>query len=189
VPADSRLLGSRGLEVDESPLTGGSVPVAKRPTPVVADAIVADRASMAHGGTLVTSGTGSAMVVRTGARTEIGRSSEPVRHTEGVETPLTSGLAGVARLLTALICVVADAVLAVALARGYPLVDAVLAAVALAVAAIPEGLPAIVTIALAVGVERMAHRRAVVRRLPAVEALGSTTVICTDKTGTLTQNR
>ena len=153
------------------------------------DAVVADRVSMTHGGTLVTSGTGTAVVVRTGERTELGRISELMRRTEAVETPLTRGLAGVARLLTALICVVAAAVLVVALARGYPFVDAVLAAVSLAVAAIPEGLPAIVTIALAVGVQRMAHRRAVTRRLPAVETLGSTTVICTDKTGTLTQNR
>jgi calcium-translocating P-type ATPase len=189
VPADARLLGSRGLEVDESPLTGESLPVFKDPAPVAAEAIVADRGSMAHGGTLVTSGTGSAVVVRTGERTELGRISELMRHTEGVETPLTRGLAGVARLLTFLICVVAVALLGIALARGYELVEAVLAAVALAVAAIPEGLPAIVTIALAVGVQRMAHRRAVVRRLPAVETLGSTTVICTDKTGTLTQNR
>jgi calcium-translocating P-type ATPase len=189
VPADARLLGSRGLEVDEAPLTGESMPAAKHAAPVAADAVVADRVSMTHGGTLVTSGTGSAVVVRTGERTELGRISELMRRTEGVETPLTRGLAGVARLLTALICVVAAALLAVALARGYPFVDAVLAAVSLAVAAIPEGLPAIVTIALAVGVQRMAHRRAVIRRLPAVETLGSTTVICTDKTGTLTQNR
>ena len=189
VPADARLLGSRGLEVDESPLTGESLPVAKDLAPVAADAIVADRGSMTHGGTLVTSGTGSAVVVRTGASTELGRISELMRHTDSVETPLTRALAGVARLLTLLICVVAVALLVVALARGYELADAVLAAVALAVAAIPEGLPAIVTIALAVGVQRMADRRAVVRRLPAVETLGSTTVICTDKTGTLTQNR
>ena len=189
VPADARLLGARGLEVDESPLTGESLPVAKHPEPVAPDAAVADRASMTHGGTLVASGSGTAVVVRTGEQTELGRISELVRRTEGVQTPLTRGLAGVARLLTALICVVAAALLAVALARGYPFVDAVLAAVALAVAAIPEGLPAIVTIALAVGVQRMAHRRAVIRRLPAVETLGSTTVICTDKTGTLTQNR
>jgi calcium-translocating P-type ATPase len=189
VPADARVLRSRGLEVDESPLTGESLPVAKHDPPVPADAVVADRASMTHGGTLVTSGTATAVVVRTGERTELGRISELMRRTEGVQTPLTRGLAGVARLLTILICVVAAALLAIALARGYELVDAVLAAVSLAVAAIPEGLPAIVTIALAVGVQRMARRRAVTRRLPAVETLGSTTVICTDKTGTLTQNR
>ncbi|HET9740414.1 MAG TPA: HAD-IC family P-type ATPase [Solirubrobacteraceae bacterium] len=189
VPADARLLALRALEVDESPLTGESLPVAKDAAPVPEDAIVADRASMLHGGTLVTSGTASAVVVSTGERTELGRISELMRRTEAVETPLTRGLAGVARLLTVVICVVAAALLAVALARGYELVDAVLAAVSLAVAAIPEGLPAIVTIALAVGVQRMAHRRAVIRRLPAVETLGSTTVICTDKTGTLTQNR
>jgi calcium-translocating P-type ATPase len=189
VPADARLLSSRGLEVDESPLTGESLPVAKHDLPVPEGAIIGDRASMTHGGTLVTSGTATAVVVRTGEQTELGRISELMRRTEGVETPLTRGLAGVARLLTILICVVAAALLVIALARGYELVEAVLAAVSLAVAAIPEGLPAIVTIALAVGVQRMARRQAVTRRLPAVETLGSTTVICTDKTGTLTQNR
>lgn len=189
VPADARLLASRGLEIDEAPLTGESMPVAKRASSVAVATAVADRTSMTHGGTLVTAGTGTAVVVSTGDRTELGRISELMRRTEGVDTPLTRGMAGVARLLTALICVVAAALLAVALARGYPFVEAVLAAVSLAVAAIPEGLPAIVTIALAVGVQQMARRRAVVRRLPAVETLGSTTVICTDKTGTLTQNR
>jgi calcium-translocating P-type ATPase len=189
VPADARLLRSRGLEVDESPLTGESLPVVKRDPPVPEDAVVADRTSMTHGGTLVTSGTATAVVVRTGEQTELGRISELMRGTEGVETPLTRGLAGVARLLTMLIAVVAAALLAIALLRGYELVEAVLAAVSLAVAAIPEGLPAIVTIALAVGVQRMARRQAVTRQLPAVETLGSTTVICTDKTGTLTQNR
>ena len=189
VPADARVLTARGLETDESPLTGESLPVAKAAPPMAAETAVADRASMVHGGTLVTAGTGRAAVVVTGDRTELGRISELMRHTEGVETPLTRGLAGVARLLTAAICLIAVLLLAVAFARGYPFVEAVLAAVSLAVAAIPEGLPAIVTIALAVGVQRMARRRAVVRRLPAVETLGSTTVICTDKTGTLTQNR
>ncbi len=189
VPADARILAARGLDVDESPLTGESMPVGKAPAPVPADALVADRASIVHGGTLVTAGAGTAVVVLTGDHTELGRISALMRHTEGVETPLTRGLAGVARLLTVLICVIAAVLLAVALARGYPFVEAVLAAVALAVAAIPEGLPAIVTIALAVGVQGMARRRAVIRHLPAVETLGSTTVICTDKTGTLTQNR
>jgi calcium-translocating P-type ATPase len=189
VPADARVLAARGLEVDEAPLTGESMPVSKAAAAVPGDAVVADRASMVHGGTLVTAGTGTAAVVLTGDRTELGRISTLMRHTEGVETPLTRGLAGVARLLTGVICVVAAVVLAVALARGYPFVEAVLAAVSLAVAAIPEGLPAIVTIALAVGVRGMARRRAVIRHLPAVETLGSTTVICTDKTGTLTQGR
>ncbi|HET8758634.1 MAG TPA: HAD-IC family P-type ATPase [Solirubrobacteraceae bacterium] len=189
VPADARVLAARGLEVDEAPLTGESMPVPKAPAAVAGEAVVADRASMVHGGTLVTAGTGTAAVVLTGDRTELGRISALMRHTEAVETPLTRGLAGVARLLTGLICVVAALLLAVALARGYPFVEAVLAAVSLAVAAIPEGLPAIVTIALAVGVQRMARRQAVIRHLPAVETLGSTTVICTDKTGTLTEGR
>ena len=189
VPADARLLESRGLEIDEAPLTGESVPVAKGPSAVAADAIVAERGSIAHGGTLVTNGTATAVVVDTGDRTQLGRISDLVRRTEPVQTPLTRGLAGVARLITALTFLLAVGLLAVALARGYAFVEAVLAAVSLAVAAIPEGLPAIVTIALAVGVQRMAARRAVIRRLPAVETLGSTTVICTDKTGTLTQNR
>jgi len=189
VPADARVLAVRGLDVDESALTGESLPVAKDADAVAADAPVAERASLVHGGTLVASGTATAVVVRTGDATELGRISALMRGTEPIETPLTRGLAGVARMLTVLICVVALAVLAIALARGYPFVEAVLAAVSLAVAAIPEGLPAIVTIALAVGVRRMARRRAVVRRLPAVETLGSTTVICTDKTGTLTENR
>jgi calcium-translocating P-type ATPase len=189
VPADARVLAARGLEVDESPLTGESMPVGKAPATVPDDAPVADRASIVHGGTLITAGTGTAVVVLTGDHTELGRISALMRHTEGVETPLTRGLAGVARLLSALICGIAALLLAVALARGYPFVEAVLAAVSLAVAAIPEGLPAIVTIALAAGVQRMADRRAVIRHLPAVETLGSTTVICTDKTGTLTQNR
>jgi calcium-translocating P-type ATPase len=189
VPADARVLDAHGLEIDESALTGESLPAAKATAAVAAEAPVAERSSLVHGGTLVTSGAATAVVVGTGDDTELGRISELMRRTEPIQTPLTRGLAGVARALTALICVVAVAVFAVALARGYPFVEAVLAAVSLAVAAIPEGLPAIVTIALAVGVRRMAHRRAVVRRLPAVETLGSTTVICTDKTGTLTENR
>jgi calcium-translocating P-type ATPase len=188
VPADARLLRLDELEVDESALTGESLPVAKAAAPLEAGTPVADRRSMVHGGTLVTRGTATSVVVATAAATEIGRIAGLLESAEGVETPLTRRLSVVARWLTAGICAVAVVLVPVALARGFSAVEATLAAVALAVAAIPEGLPAIVTIALAVGVQRMAGRRAVVRRLPAVETLGGTTVICTDKTGTLTPN-
>jgi calcium-translocating P-type ATPase len=188
VAADARVVHARRLEIDESPLTGESLPVAKDPAPVQAAAAVADRTSIAHGGTLVTTGTARAVVVATGPRTELGRIAGLLGRTTGTETPLTLRLASFARWLSAVICLVALALVVVALARGYDALEATLAAVALAVAAIPEGLPAIVTISLAVGVQRMARRRAVVRRLPAVETLGGTTVICTDKTGTLTRN-
>jgi calcium-translocating P-type ATPase len=189
VPADARLLEAAALQVDEAALTGESLPVAKSSEPVDERAIVADRASMVHGGTLVTAGTGTAVVVATGGVTELGRIATMLHRADGVETPLTRKLAAFARSLSAAICAIAVVLFAVALVRGYTALEATLAAIALAVAAIPEGLPAIVTIALAIGVQRMAHRRAIVRRLPAVETLGSTTVICTDKTGTLTANR
>jgi Ca2+-transporting ATPase len=188
VPADARVLAARSLEIDESPLTGESLPVPKATDPVAVDTPVADRSCIAHGGTLVTTGVGRAVVVATGGRTELGRIAALLRRTEGVKTPLTRRLETFARWLSGAICALAVALVAIALARGYSVLDATLAAMALAVAAIPEGLPAIVTIALAVGVQRMAARRAVVRQLPAVETLGSTTVICTDKTGTLTRN-
>jgi calcium-translocating P-type ATPase len=188
VAADARLLEARGLEVDESALTGESMPVAKAEPVVEADAPVADRTSMAHSGTIVTGGAATALVVETGVRTELGRVSAMLHETTRVETPLTRALADFARLMAWVIVGVAVVMLAVGLARGYSAGDAGLAALSLAVAGIPEGLPAIVTIALAVGVQRMARRRAVTRRLPAVETLGSTTVICTDKTGTLTRN-
>jgi potassium/sodium efflux P-type ATPase len=147
-----------------------------------------DRKNLAFGGTLVTSGTGAAVVVETGAATELGRISSMIEQAVEIETPLTRAMARVSRLLTLAILAVATLIVAVALLRGYPVVDAVLSGISLAVAAIPEGLPAIITIALAIGVQRMARRRAIVRRLPAVETLGSTAVICTDKTGTLTRN-
>jgi Ca2+-transporting ATPase len=188
VVADARLLDARGLEIDESPLTGESLAVAKSAAAAAPEAPVADRTSMAHGGTIVTEGTGTAVVVETGARTELGRISALLRDTAPVQTPLTRAMAGLASLLARVVCAVGLLILGVGLLRGYDAGEAALAALALAVAAIPEGLPAIVTIALAVGVQRMARRRAVTRRLPAVETLGSTTVICTDKTGTLTRN-
>ncbi len=188
VPADLRLLAARGLTIEEAALTGESVPVEKTVETVGADAVVGDRRGMAFSGTLVTGGTGKAVVVATGVHTELGRISRMLGETAGLETPLTRKLAVIAKWIAIAIVVVSLALFGLGLARGYPLGDAILAAVTLAVAAIPEGLPAIVTIALAIGVQRMARRRAIVRKLPAVETLGSTTVICSDKTGTLTRN-
>jgi Ca2+-transporting ATPase len=188
VAADMRLLDARSLRASEASLTGESLPVEKSVEPVPPESAVGDRTSMVHGGTLVTAGTGNAVVVATGMRTELGRISELLTEAAEPETPLNRALARVGRAITLAVAVVAAAIFAVAMLRGYPAVDAVLVAVSLAVAAIPEGLPTIVTIALAIGVRRMARRRAIVRSLPAVETLGSTTVICTDKTGTLTRN-
>jgi calcium-translocating P-type ATPase len=187
VAADARILRARRLEADESPLTGESLPVAKSAAAVDPAAPVAERSSMVHAGTLVASGRATALVVATGARTQLGHVAGLVAR-RATTTPLTRRLDVFARRLSLAIVGLAVAIAGVALARGYGALDATLAAMALAVAAIPEGLPAIVSIALAVGVRRMAGRRAVVRRLPAVETLGGTTVICTDKTGTLTWN-
>ncbi|MDP8949355.1 MAG: HAD-IC family P-type ATPase, partial [Actinomycetota bacterium] len=188
VPADMRLVSARSLKVDEAALTGESVPVDKRIEPLVEETPLADRNNMVYGGTLVTYGTGTAVVVATANDTELGRISSMLHETTSVETPLTRQLAVVGKWLTLAIVTVAAVLFVVGMLRGYPVVEATLAAITLAVGAIPEGLPAIVTIALAIGVRRMASRRAVIRRLPAVETLGSTTVICTDKTGTLTKN-
>ena len=187
VPADARLLEVRGLQIDEAALTGESVPVSKHEDPVPEEAPVADRKSMTYGGTLVSYGTATAVVTATGMETELGRISSMLDEATDTETPLTRQISTVSKWITAAIAAVAVMLLLVGLLRGYPLVDATFAGITLAVAAIPEGLPAIITIALAIGVRRMARRRAVVRRLPAAETLGSTTVICTDKTGTLTR--
>ncbi|MCP3139231.1 cation-translocating P-type ATPase [Pyxidicoccus xibeiensis] len=188
VPADMRLLSSRNLQVEEAALTGESVPAHKRVEAVDAGAELGDRTSLVFGGTLVTSGTGTASVVATGGATELGRISQMLSEATDLQTPLTKALATIAKYITGAILVVSVVLLGVGLWRGYELSEAVVVAITLAVAAIPEGLPAIVTIALAIGVQRMAARRAVIRKLPAVETLGSTTVICSDKTGTLTRN-
>jgi len=188
VGADLRLIGVRDLAADESALTGESVPVRKTADPVPATAAVAERTDLAFSGTLVTTGRATGVVVATGGETEIGRIHALLGSTTTLATPLTRKLAAFSRRLTVLIVALAAATFAVGLARGEPAADMLVAAVALAVGAIPEGLPAAVSITLAIGVSRMARRRAIVRRLPAVETLGSTTVICTDKTGTLTQN-
>ncbi|HSH45533.1 MAG TPA: HAD-IC family P-type ATPase, partial [Longimicrobiales bacterium] len=188
VPADLRLTEVKNLKVEEAALTGESVPVDKGVGEVEEAAGIGDRRSMAYSGTLVTYGTATGMVVATGEATELGRISRMLAEASELETPLTRQLGVLGKWIAVAIIAVSVVLLGIGLLRGYPLGDAVLAAVTLAVAAIPEGLPAIVTIALAIGVQRMARRRAIVRKLPAVETLGSTTVVCSDKTGTLTRN-
>ena len=188
VSADVRLFEVNELHVEEATLTGESVPVAKHEAPVESDAVVGDRLSMAFGGTLVTAGTAQGVVVATGSRSELGRISGLLGETVELQTPLTRRLAKLAKVITLAILIVAALIFLVGLWRDNPLLDSALAAITLAVASIPEGLPAVITIASAIGVQRMARRRAIIRHLPAVETLGSTTVICTDKTGTLTRN-
>ena len=189
VPADLRILSARNAQAEEAVLTGESEPVTKEPEEVDAEALVGDRRSMAFSGTLVTSGRISGVVVATGQKTEIGRIGEMVSRVEGVTTPLLKQIDAFGKKLSVAIVLGCVAIFFVGwLLQGFEPTDAFLAVVALAVAAIPEGLPAILTITLALGVQRMAQRRAIIRRLPAVETLGSVTVICTDKTGTLTRN-
>ena len=188
VSADVRLVEVDELQIDESALTGESVPVAKQEVVLAPETVLADRANMAFSGTLVTAGRGVGAVVTTGGATELGLIHRLLGETTDLDTPLTRRLARFSRALTIVILGLAAATFMVGTARGESASEMLVAAVALAVGAIPEGLPAAVTIALAIGVSRMAHRHAIVRRLPAVETLGSTTVICTDKTGTLTQN-
>ena len=189
VAADLRLARARGLRIEEAALTGESVPVDKLTAAVAADAALGDRASMAYSGTVVVAGQGAGIAVATGADSELGRVSALLGGIETLTTPLLRQMNGLARQLTVAILGVSAAMFAVAvLARGYSWPDAFMAMVGLAVAAIPEGLPAVMTITLAIGVQRMAARRAIIRRLPAVETLGSVSTICSDKTGTLTRN-
>lgn len=189
VPADLRLVHVKNLQIQEAALTGESVPVEKSSTRVDAGTAIADRACMAYSGTLVSYGQGTGMVVETGDSTEIGRIGAMLAEVQTLTTPLLVQLARFARWLTLAILVIAALTMVFGvLWRGYSATEMFMAAVGLAVAAIPEGLPAIMTIALAIGVQGMARRNAIIRRLPAVETLGSVTVICSDKTGTLTRN-
>ena len=189
VPADLRLIRSRGLQVQEAVLTGESVPVEKSPEPVPLDAPLGDRRGMAFSGTLVTAGQGTGLVVSSGSTTELGRISALIGSVESLTTPLLRRMDALARQLTVVILGLSGLVFAFAvLLRGYAVDEAFIAVVALAVAAIPEGLPAVMTVTLAIGVRRMAARNAIIRRLPAVETLGSVSIICSDKTGTLTRN-
>ena len=189
VPADIRLLRQAELRIDESALTGESLSVSKNDAALPEPTRVADRLNTVYSGTLVTAGSAAGIVVATGAETEIGEIHRLVGAAEVLATPLTAKLNKFSKILTITILGLAAATFAAGLLRRQDAVETFTAAVALAVGAIPEGLPAAVTITLAIGVARMAKRRAVIRRLPAVETLGSTTVICADKTGTLTENQ
>lgn len=189
VPADLRLFRVRNLQVDESPLTGESVPVEKHADPLSADTGLAERKNQAFAGTLVTYGQAEGVVWATGDQTETGRIATLIADADDMSTPLTRKIAHFSKVLLFAILALSAMTFAVGVARGESMVQMFMAAVALAVGAIPEGLPAAVTIVLAIGVSRMAKRQAIIRKLPAVETLGSTTVICSDKTGTLTENQ
>ena len=189
VPADLRMFRVKGLQVQESALTGESAAVEKITEATTQNAVIGDRRCMAYSGTLVTHGQGAGIVVVTGSKTELGHISAMVSDVESVTMPLLRQIAQFGRWLTVgiLIIAIANFVFGV-LVHNYLISEMFLASVSLAVAAIPEGLPAIMTITLAIGVQRMAQRHAIIRRLPAVETLGAVTVICSDKTGTLTRN-
>ena len=189
VPADLRLLRASSLKLDEAMLTGESVAVDKSADPVAVDAALGDRFSMAYSGTLVAAGQGLGVVVATGPRTELGQISTMLGSVQTLATPLTRLMDRFARQLTVTILSLSALMFCFALwVRDYDTADAFIAVVGIAVSAIPEGLPVVMTIALAIGVQRMAARYAIVRSLPAVETLGAVSVICSDKTGTLTRN-
>lgn len=189
VPADLRLLTLRELHVDESALTGESKAISKRTEAMDVATVLADRRNMVYAGSLVTRGSGTGLVIAVADDTEVGRISGLIASADELATPLTRKIASFSKLLLWIILAVAALAFLLGIVRGRSPEEMFMASVALAVGAIPEGLPAAVTVMLAVGVARMARRRAIIRKLPAVEALGSTTVICSDKTGTLTQNQ
>ncbi len=188
ISADLRLFSIKNLQCDEATLTGESLPVNKRIESSPQDALIPERKCMAFNGTYVTSGTALGIVVATGLKTELGKVSELIEQVTMLETPLSITIRKIAQWITLGVVVVGLGLFLIGYMRGSALFDAGLAAIALAVAAIPEGLPAIITIASSIGVRRMARKQAIIRQLPAVEALGSTSIICTDKTGTLTYN-
>ncbi len=189
-PADARLLSSANLRVEEAALTGESVPVEKAPDITVSEgAGVGDRRNMVHMGTIVVYGHGEAVVTDTGMNTQLGRIADMIQTVEHEPTPLQNRLDRLGKVLAAVALAIVVVIFVLGWLRGEDLRLMFLTAVSLAVAAVPEGLPAVVTIALSIGAQRMLRRNALIRKLPAVEALGSVTVICSDKTGTLTENR
>ena len=189
VPADVRLIAEKGLRVNEAILTGESEVVEKALAPVEAETPLGDRRGMLYSGTLISSGLATGVVVATGTHTELGRIGAMLTEVQSVTTPLLRQISTFGRWLAAAILLMSAATFVIGVAvRGQSAADMFLMAVALVASAIPEGLPAIMTITLALGVRRMAQRKAIIRHLPAVEALGSVTIICTDKTGTLTRN-
>lgn len=189
VCADARLIEAFGFQSQESSLTGESTPVEKAHDPVLDSGIaVADRSNMVHMGTVVVAGKGIAVVVATGMQTELGRIAGMLQQHEHDPTPLQRRLAELGRILIVLCLLTVGVILALQLIRGEPLYDVFMLAIGLAVAAVPEGLPAVVTVTLALGLQRMVKRNALIRKLPSVETLGCVTVICSDKTGTLTRN-
>lgn len=189
VPADLRLLQAFQLRIDEAALTGESVPSSKTTEPSAPEAGVGDRGSMAFSGTIVSAGQGRGVVTATGPATELGRIQSLADEAESLATPLTRQLDGFGRVLTVVILAMAAIMMMIGrFLHGMPFPELISAAIGFAVAAIPEGLPALVTITLAIGVQQMARHNAITRKLPAVEALGSVTTVCSDKTGTLTRN-
>jgi Ca2+-transporting ATPase len=189
VPADARLLESVNLQVEEAALTGESVPVEKHTRTLEKDDLpVGDRRNMVYAGTAVTYGRGQALVVATAMQTEFGKIAQLLQTVESGKTPLQHNLDKVGAVLARAAFVVVALIVALGLLRGQPFIDMLIFGIALAVAVVPEALPAVVTISLAIGVQKMVKRNALIRRLPAVETLGSTSVICSDKTGTLTKD-
>jgi P-type Ca2+ transporter type 2C len=190
VPADSRVVESVNLRIEEATLTGESVPVDKIDKPLEGEDLpLGDRQNMAFMGTSVSYGRGTAVVVETGMKTELGHIADMLQEVSEERTPLQRRMAELGKWLAVGAFVLVAIVFAVGVWRGEPLQVMFLTAVSLAVAAVPEGLPAVVTIALALGAQRMVRRQALIRKLPAVETLGSVTTICSDKPGTLTENR
>lgn len=189
VPADLRLIELRDLQVDESALTGESVPVEKNLHPLEANTPLAERTNMVYTGSLITFGQARGVVVGIGEMTETGHLSQLMQQSTTIDTPLTRKIDKFSKTLLYVILGLATLTFAVGIAQGFSWIEVFKAAVALAVSAIPEGLPAILTVTLAIGVSRMAKHHAIIRKLPAIETLGSTTVICSDKTGTLTKNQ